>query len=322
MVRRILSNTPAAIRKRLARAAETQDQANQRRESDRLRAQWRRANASAQKTSQQREADRLRVGLGRATATEQQTAQRRQGDRSRHETRATQRLARLNLTRNLNDLPVLIEDTVEEFYCGPMNFRCEYCQSKNFKGEMAADKKFTNCCEKGKIQLRPLRTHDFITTLMKGEHAQSKNFMENIRCYNSALAFASMGAQVVPPPGNGPYCYRIHGQIYHLTGPLHPRQGDEPQYSQLYILDAAEAVNARIGQRANNGCFPPLMNELGILMQNVNPFAEAYKMMREFEIQEQELALQEGLIRLQCQLLMTFPMTRGGITLPNVIKSL
>jgi hypothetical protein len=125
---------------------------------------------------------------------------------------------------------------------------------------------------------------------MKGDHPQSKNFMENIRSNNSAVEFASMRAQIAPPPGHGPYCFRIHGQIYHLTGPMHPREGKRPEYSQLYILDAEEALNARIGQRANSGCFPPLMNELGILMQQINPFAQAYKMMREFEIEEENLA--------------------------------
>jgi hypothetical protein len=44
-----------------------------------------------------------------------------------------------------------MDDTVEEFYCGPMDFRCANCNSKNFKGEMAADKKFTNCCEKRRL---------------------------------------------------------------------------------------------------------------------------------------------------------------------------
>ncbi|KAG8175558.1 hypothetical protein JTE90_008891 [Oedothorax gibbosus] len=30
-----------------------------------------------------------------------------------------------------------------------------------------------------------------------------------------------MGAQIKPPPGTGPYCFRIHGQIYHIVSPLY-----------------------------------------------------------------------------------------------------
>jgi hypothetical protein len=38
--------------------------------------------------------------------------------------------------------------------------------------------------------------------------------------YNSAVVLASMGAEIKSPPGNGPYYFRIHGQIYHIVSPL------------------------------------------------------------------------------------------------------
>ncbi|UYV69181.1 hypothetical protein LAZ67_6002683 [Cordylochernes scorpioides] len=58
---------------------------------------------------------------------------------------------------------------------------------------------------------------------MTGKHQLSMNFMENIRSVNSALAFASMGANLVPPPGYGPYCFRINGQIYHRSATMAPK---------------------------------------------------------------------------------------------------
>ena len=38
-----------------------------------------------------------------------------------------------------------------------------------------------------------------------------------IHLYNSSLAFAFMGTNLDIPPGHGPYCYRIHCQIYHYN---------------------------------------------------------------------------------------------------------
>ncbi|GFT89366.1 uncharacterized protein TNCV_4386551 [Trichonephila clavipes] len=62
--------------------------------------------------------------------------------------------------------------------------------------------------------------------LMDGTHDLSQHF-RNIRSYNSAMSFASMGAQIVPPADRGAYCFRIYGQIYHRTSHLHPAQAEE-----------------------------------------------------------------------------------------------
>ncbi|GBN28214.1 hypothetical protein AVEN_191800-1 [Araneus ventricosus] len=56
--------------------------------------------------------------------------------------------------------------------------------------------------------------------LLTSDSLESKNYRKHIREYNSALAFASIGAQIKPLPGTGPYCYRIHGKIYHMVSPL------------------------------------------------------------------------------------------------------
>ncbi|UYV75835.1 hypothetical protein LAZ67_13001512 [Cordylochernes scorpioides] len=79
---------------------------------------------------------------------------------------------------------------------------------------------------RGKVELEPIQTSELLESLMTGKHQLSKNFMENIRSVNSALAFASMGANLAPPPGYGPYCFRINGQIYHRSVALHPENDD------------------------------------------------------------------------------------------------
>jgi hypothetical protein len=144
-----------------------------------------------------------------------------------------------NSTRNIG----LKETNVEEYYIGGMDEICSNCQSINFKAEKPGDGKFNACCHKGKVALDPLKTYpDLLRQLLTNQtHPQHKNFIENIRTYNSALGFASMGATISPPPAYGPYCFRIHGQIYHRVRPLHPKGKEPLRFSQLYILDTDEA---------------------------------------------------------------------------------
>ncbi|ETN80336.1 hypothetical protein NECAME_09274 [Necator americanus] len=53
---------------------------------------------------------------------------------------------------------------------------------------------------------------------------------------------ALMGAQVHTISGRGPYCHRIHDQICHRLGALHPHQGGQRQFGQIYILDTEMAA--------------------------------------------------------------------------------
>jgi hypothetical protein len=52
----------------------------------------------------------------------------------------------------------------------------------------------------------------------------------------------SMSVEIKSPPGNGPYCFRIHGQIYHLFLFLYATEANKPGYRQVYIFDPAEAT--------------------------------------------------------------------------------
>lgn len=176
-----------------------------------------------------------------------------------------------------------MNDNVQQHFCGNLQLLCTFCGAKHFPGEHPADKLFTTCCQKGKVTLDPIRISPLLRTLMTGEHEHSQNFMDNIRSINSALAFASMGAKVAPPPGYGPYCFRIHGQIYHRSGALHPDNDDRRQFAQLYILDPDEASEQRMQMRPNSTCNRDLMALLSSFMTDNNPFADACKMLCEVE---------------------------------------
>jgi hypothetical protein len=62
----------------------------------------------------------------------------------------------------------------------------------------------------------------FMSTYMK--HTQANNYIEHIREYNWAMVFTPIGAEIKLPPGNGPYCFWIHSQIYHFISPLYPKE--------------------------------------------------------------------------------------------------
>jgi flagellar biosynthesis GTPase FlhF len=171
---------------------------------------------------------------------------------------------------------------VEEHDIGSMCNNCEYCIARYWGQELNTSKKYTKCCHDGKVTLDPLsETPTLLTELLMGNTPEANNYREYIREYNSAMAFASMGADIKSPPGNGPHCFRIHGQIYHLVSPLYPNESNKPGYGQLYIYDSTEATTIRLKNQSNQGCMANVMQQLDEMLRQVTPFAESYKQMHQ-----------------------------------------
>uniref|UniRef100_A0A8R1INF0 Uncharacterized protein n=1 Tax=Caenorhabditis japonica TaxID=281687 RepID=A0A8R1INF0_CAEJA len=83
------------------------------------------------------------------------------------------------------------------------------------------------------------------THLEVGDSSDADNFQSNIRQFNSALALASMGAQVEEFRDYGLYSYKIHEQIYLAAEPLHPSTEKALSYGQLYTMDPKQAAEER-----------------------------------------------------------------------------
>jgi hypothetical protein len=66
--------------------------------------------------------------------------------------------------------------------------------------------------------------------------------MVNIREYNSAMTFASVGTETQLPTGNSPYSFRIHCQIYQLVSQPYLNEANNAGYGQLRIFYSAEAT--------------------------------------------------------------------------------
>ena len=158
---------------------------------------------------------------------------------------------------------------------------CDECGAKHFKKERPSDKKFTNCCYKGKVILpKPKECPELLLHLLTNSHPDSSHFKTKIRNYKSALAFASMGAKISTPSGGGPYCFRIHGQVYHRTSEVSDNI-QNPTYAQLYFIDAEQASAERSRHPANEDCKRYLMDGLDKFLREKNPYARMYMSMRQ-----------------------------------------
>ena len=126
---------------------------------------------------------------------------------------------------------------VDQLYKGAMNSQYGFCGALQFHG------KSIKCCNRREVSVPPLQAiPTTVHTLLTADTEEGHNFHEHICLYNSSLTFASIGANMNILPGYGPYCYCIQCQIYHSSGPLSPDKEQRRQYSQLYILEAYQAV--------------------------------------------------------------------------------
>lgn len=215
----------------------------------------------------------------------QETQMRREADtesRRRRKKRNSQRIREEAINNEVAQL----------HYCGPMSDICQFCGSKNFAAERPPDRKFNSCCRKGKVALKkPLDSQGsqliypplLQDLLMNPENQYYKNFRDNVRSYNSALSFASMGAKVVNFIGRGPYVFKVHGQIFHKTSHIQPPNQKAPQYAQLYVIDSTQASEFRVRHPANQQCIPRLLDELDRLFRTINRLCHTYRMLRDVE---------------------------------------
>jgi len=89
---------------------------------------------------------------------------------------------------------------------------------------------------------------------------------------------------------SGPYCFKIQGELHHLTGALLPYDDHSPTYAQIYILDTAEQLNIR---RLNNRNLDPVViDDLQTILLDSHPYIghyrHAYELIREKPVEEQK----------------------------------
>lgn len=111
--------------------------------------------------------------------------------------------------------------------------------------------------------------------LFRENGAEGRNFCENIRQFNLALAFASFGASIEAGcvPGQGYYSFRVQGLTYHLSSNLGGVETDK-KYAQLYFIDPSSANQCRISNNSN--CNPDSLIELDQILRSINGYSKFF----------------------------------------------
>ncbi|CAJ0629086.1 3637_t:CDS:2 [Entrophospora sp. SA101] len=111
---------------------------------------------------------------------------------------------------------------------GSMNHRCNCCGALLWiderTGTSTRSPVFTTCCAKGKVFLPPIEELPYpLNILLTRTDPSARSFRKNIRSYNSALAFTSMGAKVDHSitGTSGIYSFRVHVILEELQQMLH-----------------------------------------------------------------------------------------------------
>jgi len=131
-----------------------------------------------------------------------------------------------------------------------------------------------------------------LNTLMTAQDRQSRLFRQDIRRWNSLFAFTSIRYNAddrTGQNGQGVQLFQIHGAVYHHQGPLILPGGRDALYSQVYLYDSAEAVQARTAQ-SRGELNVALIASLTQMLQATSPFIQLYLTARErfAQLPEQE----------------------------------
>ncbi|XP_066915931.1 uncharacterized protein [Clytia hemisphaerica] len=174
-------------------------------------------------------------------------------------------------------------------YIGDFNVQCPHCNATKFPDELF------NCCVQGAVRLPPaLPFPDDLRELFTSNSAEAKNFRKLIRVYNNLFSFVSMSANIVDPPGRGPPCFRICGQICHRYGALFPDDNAQASFSQIYLIEAAQALNNRMANPSAADCNRNTMATIQTVLHQVSPWVRQYLNMKEVEERERIRAAEEN----------------------------
>ena len=295
-------NMTQSNRERMSRLREDENEEHRenRLEGERERMQRLREDENTEHRENRLEGERERMHALRENENAEHRNNRIASDRIRH------RESRLNPmvteSRSFEASSGIMPDT---YTLNMRNRECEFGRGAlRFEGP---ELKSGKCCNKGATSLdldqRLITYPEDLRSLLLGSHPNSRTFFDYIRRYNSAVAFASRGSKNVTPAGNGPYCYRIHGQIYHRLGVLQPDINVVPQYGQIYILEGNGALEARISN--NSDC---LRNVIFLIQQTLedccNPYIAAYRNLH--AVKQEEICIVESEGRLPHTVRMVF----------------
>ena len=157
-------------------------------------------------------------------------------------TREDERATFINLPKGQR--PFNEKDERLRHQMGQMDIRCAHCDVLHWIEERNTSSprtrpNFTAYCSCDKVSLAPLtQPASPLWDLLEGQTPDAKQFHNQIRKYNNAFAFTSVGTKIDESMARGGvYRYRLQGELHHRMGSLLPSEGETPKFAQMYIHD-------------------------------------------------------------------------------------
>lgn len=141
-----------------------------------------------------------------------------------------------------------------------------------------------------KLKYHPLKTHHYFfpDCFLIEKTLYLSIFYKKIRQYNSLFAFTSMGGNIDKNinKGEGPYVFRINGQIHHRIGSLLPKPDNIPKFTELYIFDTKNEIENRIRALTtedpeDNDINPFIVQGLKEMLDHHNPLVKTFRRARD-----------------------------------------
>ena len=210
--------------------------------------------------------------------------------------------------------PSTYPSSSERHSLGSFTVVCPSCGALHWMEERLAQSserspKFGMCCKSGKISWpampdppEPLRSlldganqsNRMSSASLNSDSLEAKEFRENIRNYNNAFAFSSLGVKIDPSVygAHGIFTFRIQGELCHRISTLLPPDGEPPKFAQLYIYDSDPQSQAQM--RANRVHDKVDVNTVLQLQQMIelhNPYVATYRTAKERLDSEEHVSL-------------------------------
>ncbi|XP_062522088.1 uncharacterized protein LOC134196887 [Corticium candelabrum] len=228
------------------------------------------ARARQEETPEQRQARMSADREGTARARQEETPDQRQARlRDKKESKPTvERWKR----RAFNYDQSMDYSGHADVQIGAMSKECQYYHALKWVGEAPG-----MCCSNGKFNL-PLITNipEPLKSLLLLENHDSKQFVNNIRKYNSAFQMTSFGCtERVCLPGFMP-TFKVQGQVYHRIGDMQPQSGENPEFLQIYFMGHKQE-QAETRCRAVPGVKIDIILSLQEMLHNVINYVASFK---------------------------------------------
>src|SRR5271154_3114641 len=107
------------------------------------------------------------------------------------------------------------------------------------------------------------------------------SFRTNIRNYNNALAFSSLGVRIDQSVAgqSGIYTFKIQGELVHRIGSLVPDPGEIPRFAQIHILDSSSPMTPTDIRLAHHHgrLNKQILQRLTYMLDDINPYFHIFR---------------------------------------------